>query len=250
MLALTKGHYRVRTAQGEADLRAAQRLRFLAFRPACALEGAGEGLDRDAHDALCTHVLVEDLRDGRLVCCFRLLELSDGAQIAQSYSARFYDLTPLAGFAGRMIELGRFCLHPDLHDPDILRLAWAALTRHVDARGVEMVFGCSSFRGMDQGRYLDTFAMLKASHLAPPQWRPKVKAPQVYAYAARLRRLPDRRKALTGMPPLLRTYLSMGGWVSDHAVVDPEMNTLHVFTALEIRAIPDARKRLLRAVAA
>jgi len=41
----------------------------------------------------------------------------------------------------------------------------------------------------------------------------------------------------------------MGGWVSDHAVVDPEMGTLHVFTGVEIRAIPATRKRLLRAVA-
>ncbi len=51
------------------------------------------------------------------------------------------------------------------------------------------------------------------------------------------------------MPPLLRTYLLMGGWVSDHAVVDSHMNTLHVFTGLEINAIPPARKRLLRATA-
>ena len=41
----------------------------------------------------------------------------------------------------------------------------------------------------------------------------------------------------------------MGGWVSDHAVIDARMNTLHVFTGVEIAAIPPARKRLLRAVA-
>jgi putative hemolysin len=51
------------------------------------------------------------------------------------------------------------------------------------------------------------------------------------------------------MPPLLKTYLMMGGWVSDHAVIDRQMNTLHVFTGVEIVAIPETRKRLLRAVA-
>jgi len=40
----------------------------------------------------------------------------------------------------------------------------------------------------------------------------------------------------------------MGGWVSDHAVIDPRMNTIHVFTGVEVRKIPEARKRLLRAV--
>ena len=62
-------------------------------------------------------------------------------------------------------------------------------------------------------------------------------------------RTPDVKLAMLRMPPLLRTYLIMGGWVSDHAVVDDQMNTLHVFTGLEISAIPPARKRLLRAVA-
>ena len=52
------------------------------------------------------------------------------------------------------------------------------------------------------------------------------------------------------MPPLLRSYLAMGGRVSDHAVIDRQLNTLHVFTGLETAAIPEARKRLLRAVAA
>jgi hypothetical protein len=47
----------------------------------------------------------------------------------------------------------------------------------------------------------------------------------------------------------LRTYLLMGGWVSDHAVVDNDLNTLHVFTGLEIKGIPASRKRLLRATA-
>ena len=57
------------------------------------------------------------------------------------------------------------------------------------------------------------------------------------------------RRAMAQMPPLLRSYLMMGGWVSDHAVVDRQLNTLHVFTGLEIKAIPPARARLLRSAA-
>ncbi len=51
------------------------------------------------------------------------------------------------------------------------------------------------------------------------------------------------------MPPLLRSYQLMGGWVSDHAVVDTDLDTLHVFTGLEVRAIPESRARALRLVA-
>ena len=112
-----------------------------------------------------------------------------------------------------------------------------------------MLFGCSSFHGTDAEYYADAFAMLKERHIAPRRWLPRIKAPNVFRFAQRLRRAPDRKRALKTMPPLLRSYLTMGGWVSDHAVVDTDLNTLHVFTGLEIRAIPPARARALRAVA-
>ena len=60
---------------------------------------------------------------------------------------------------------------------------------------------------------------------------------------------PDPKRAAATMPPLLRSYLAMGAWVSDHAVIDRDLNTLHVFTGVEIAAIPPARARLLRALA-
>ena len=72
----------------------------------------------------------------------------------------------------------------------------------------------------------------------------------MFEFARRLRRKPDLKAAQAKMPPLLRTYLLMGGWVSDHAVIDRDLGTLHVFTGLEIGAVPPARARLLRGLAA
>ncbi len=241
MQPLTRGRYQARIACGQKDIAAAQALRGLAF--------GIQGTDCDGFDGICTHLLVHDLASGTLVCCFRILDLDGGRDLGRSYSAQFYGLAALARYQGRMVEMGRFCMHPDWPDPDILRLAWGAMTLYVDHNDIGMLFGCSSFAGTETGEYLDAFAMLKARHLAPKRWLPRVKAPDVFRYAARLRRKPDARKGMRRMPPLLRTYLMMGGWVSDHAVVDRQLNTLHVFTGLEIGAIPAARKRLLRAVA-
>ena len=178
------------------------------------------------------------------------MPLNDGSEIGKTYSAQYYELSALRSFTGPMVEMGRFCIDPEISDPDVLRVAWGAMTRYVDEEGVEMLFGCSSFHGTDTQAYLDAFAMLKERHLAPKRWLPKVKAPNVFQFARRLRRKPDAKRAMLTMPPLLRTYLVMGGWVSDHAVVDTDLNTLHVFTGLEISAIPPARARLLRADAA
>ncbi|KIC48613.1 GNAT family N-acyltransferase [Tateyamaria sp. ANG-S1] len=239
MIGLSKGRYAARQAETPQDVAAAQALRARCF---------GLDTDADAFDNRCTHILIHRVSDNALVCCFRMMPLT-GATISHSYSAQYYELSALADYDGKMVEMGRFCIDPEAADPDILRVAWGAMTSYVDAAGVELLFGCSSFAGTETADYLDAFAMLKARHLAPTRWLPSVKAPKVFKYAARLRRKPDAKKAMLRMPPLLRTYLMMGGWVSDHAVVDDQMNTLHVFTGVEIGSIPPARKRLLRAVA-
>ena len=241
MSGLAKGRYSARLAETEEEILQAQALRALAF--------GLSGQDCDRFDSECAHVLVFETASGQLVCCFRMLVLNGGADVSRSYSAQFYELSALRSYRGRMVEMGRCCVHPDWADPDILRVAWGAMTRFVDENDIGMLFGCSSFAGTETEGYLDSFAMLKARHLAPKRWLPRVKAPDVFRYAARLRRKPDLKKAMMRMPPLLKTYLLMGGWVSDHAVVDRQMNTLHVFTGLEIAAIPASRKRLLRAVA-
>lgn len=243
VLRLRKGHYSARIATTQSDKDAAHDLRALAFRTAV-------GIDQDPFDAACTHILVEDLRDGVLVCCFRILHLANGAAIDRSYSAQFYDLSALATFGAPMVEMGRFCVHPDRRDADILRIAWGAMTAYVDAQGVEMLFGCASFKGTQPDRYRDAFALLRDRHLAPRRWQPRIKAPLVHRYTEDTQHAVDIRSAQAAMPPLLRTYLLMGGWVSDHAVIDKAMNTLHVFTGLDIHAVPPARARLLRSVAA
>lgn len=242
MLALSRGRYAARTAATDSDIAAAQALRHLAFH-------GTPGCDADPFDAICSHILIEETRSARLVACFRMLPLSGGNEISRSYSAQYYNLAALAAFPGRMVEMGRFCVHPDIKDPDILRVAWGAMTAYVDQNGVDLLFGCSSFRGTDADEYLDAFTVLRQRHVAPRRWLPRVKAPQVFRFGRLLQRKPDAKLAQLRMPPLLRTYLLMGGWVSDHAVVDRQMNTLHVFTGLEIATIPEGRKRLLRGVA-
>lgn len=236
---LEKGRYRARQAQDAGDMQAAVNLRAACF-------GAG-GAIPDPYDSAAFHVLIHDIATGRLVCCYRLRTLR-AEQLDQSYAARFYGLGGMSGYHGLMLELGRFCIDPDMHDGDILRMAWAVLTRFVDDHDVQMLFGCSSFVGTDPAKYLDAFALLRARYLGHGDMRPVVKAPEVFLFNNLAQEKPDLKAAQAALPSLLRTYLTMGGWVSDHAVIDRQLNTLHVFTALEIGAIPDTRKRLLRAM--
>lgn len=244
MQPLSRGLYEVRLATSAEAVAAAQRLRYLAFRGA---RGRAEGEDRDADafDEHAQHVLVQDRASGALVATYRV-QMFDGTTIAQSYAAQFYDLSRLERFPAPMLEMGRFCLDPSRHDPDILRLAWAAMTQMVDAAGVGLLFGCSSFAGADPARHAAALGAL-TTRTAPHRWRPGPRAPERIALSGLA---PPGQPAAPRMPPLLRTYLMMGGWVSDHAVIDRDLDTLHVLTGVDISTIPPARARALRLIAA
>lgn len=178
-------------------------------------------------------------------CRFHLIP--EGGVVEGCYTAQFHDFSALLRQGGPLLEIGRFCLDPACRDPDALRLVWAALTRVVDAAGVAAMVGCTSFAGTDPARHTDALGLLAARHLGPEALRPPRLASETVTLA---RRAHDPKRGVAGLPALLRTYLAMGGWVGDHAVIDRDLNTLHVFTAVEIAAIPPARARLLRADAA
>ncbi len=242
---LTKGRYQSRIAQTKSDVLAAQRLRHLAFTP----PGGGGDVDADSFDASCTHVLVEEVATKRLVCCFRLLPMASGAGVSRSYSAQSYDVSAFESYNAPMVEMGRFCVHPQVQDCDIIRTAWAAMTRYADENNIKFLFGCVSFQGIDAAAYGHVFGLLRQNYLAPKHFYPGERAGEIRRFSDyAIEGSYDRRQAIRQLPPLLRSYLAMGGWVSDHAVVDRHMNTLHVFIGLEISSIPAKRQQLLRAL--
>ncbi len=248
MRTLARGCYRARLATGGAGLAEAQELRWRAFR-AGRIPGEAAGRDADGFDPLCRHLLVEDRRTGRAVATCRLLSLAGGGEIGRSYSAQHYDLCRLAAWPGPMVEVGRFCLDPACRDPDAIRIAWGALARLVAADGAGLLFGCSSFPAAEAARCLGALSRLAPRHRAPERWRPGIRAARVVRFGG-MAGAEAGQGGAAGLPPLVRSYLAMGGWIGDHAVVDDDLGTLHVFTAVETDRIPPARARALRAIAA
>ncbi|SHH15246.1 GNAT family N-acetyltransferase [Marivita hallyeonensis] len=232
---LRVGPYRARIGIG-ADLReAALELRGRCFRPQ-------SGTDRDRFDALSLHGTVCDTRNDQVLSAFRTRVISNAAHLSSTYTAQSYDLTPLQFERGPFVEVGRLCHAPDLLDPMAFRLVWAALGALVDTHGAAMMIGCSSFDGTDVNRHRTALAYLRAHHLGPQKLRPGKTAVDTID-------LPNGPADPAGLPHLLKSYLGLGSWVSDFAVRDPDLDRLHVFTALRIGDIPEPRKRRLRALA-
>ncbi|MFN3952931.1 MAG: GNAT family N-acyltransferase [Pararhodobacter sp.] len=229
----------VRPARTE-ELPSLRALRGLAFR--------GGGGDGDAFDADCLHLWIG--RDGEGPRATIRVHHHPAGVLHEGYSAQYFDLGPLAGAPGPVLELGRLCAHPDHPQADLMRLIWAGVTRLVEGTGAARLIGCSSLQGTDPGRYSTALAALAARHLGPDAHRPRPRPRPVETFAfGGLRAIRAAPGDLAVLPPLLRAYLAMGGWVGDHLVIDRDLGTCIVFTCVEIASMPDSRKRVFRALA-
>ncbi len=219
-----------------ADTKAqALALRRVAFRK-------GQRADEDTFDDACVHSVVRDVTADTTLIAFRLRLLPVADDLHRAYSAGFYDLTPLARDPGPWLEVGRFCQSPAGTNTNALMLAWAAIGLYVDRHGVAMLFGSSSFDGAEPSRHAGSLSRLRAYHLGDARLIPGRVSKHAVGF-------PVQCNALAPLPPLMRSYLSMGGWVGDHAVQDFDLDTLHVFTGLHVSDIPARRKQKLRAMA-
>jgi hypothetical protein len=208
------------------------------------------GRDADDFDAECQHMLVEDTRDG---AC--LLFPADAPAVGRP------DRAQLLGAVLRVVGAGGL-RRADGRDGAVLHRPRPERSRY-PARRLGRDDGirrqrrgcrcCSAVRPSTapRRRPISTPSRFcRARHLAPRRWLPRVKAPSVFRFGKLSLGKPDLKRATAEMPPLLRTYLMMGGWVSDHAVIDRDLGTLHVFTGLEISAVPAGRARILRRLSA
>ena len=167
---------------------------------------------------------------------------------AQGYAAQFFDLAGLARAPGPALELGRLCVHPDHPAPDAMRLIWAGVARLVAVTGAARLIGCTSFSGTDPAAFGEGLRLLAARHLGPVGQRPSARVTGAVGLST-FAPPPPGPGAPGQLPPLLRAYLALGGWVGSDLVIDRELGTSHVFTCVEIAAMPEPRKRLLCALA-
>lgn len=202
--------------------------------------------DTDRFDPLCQHLMVADRTTGVLLATARVRLLSSRSDFDACYTAQSYDIGPIAQHFSPALEIGRLCVTegPDA-SADVFRALLGGLTAFAVRGKAQVLTGCASFHGADVARHAGALSYLNARHLGPLSCRPLHRA----AESVLLSELPPSgAQAARDLPPLLRMYLAMGGWVSDHAVIDRSLNTLHVLVAVPVSDIPPARMRALGAL--
>ena len=220
--------YRIEFGQSKANRIKAQKFRQKVFRD------CETGLDEDRFDKTSDHCLIFDKNcDDKLVLVFRSRTFSTMKEVADSYSAQYYDLTKLTNLSFKPMEIGRLCVDKKARDPFLLLTAFKYLASLVSKGQADFIFGCTSFSGVDNPRHLVSLSSLEKNQIAGPKFRVKKKSHNILDIK-KIVGLNKNKPAKNFLPPLLKFYLRLGGKVSDHAVIDKDLDTLHVFTYLDL----------------
>ncbi len=244
---LRGGNLGVRIATTDAEIDAVQAMRYRIFYEEKGAKADPEALasrrDKDAYDAVAHHLLVVDHDIGSgpegVVGTYRLIPREAAAKVGRFYSADEYDITPMANYPGRVLELGRSCVAAEYRNRAVLQLLWRGIAAYIFRHRIDVMFGCASLSGTDPDAIGPELTYLYHNHLAPPALRLRA-LPHRYVDMRRVDPASlDLRRALNALPPLIKGYLRLGGFVGDGAVIDSQFNTTDVAVVVKSDLITD-----------
>jgi len=233
----------VRLAQSAAEIDAAQALRYRVFyeemgaQPTA--EMAARRRDFDRFDNDCDHLLVIDHAQDAVVGTYRLIRRQAAQRHGSFYSAAEYDLRALADHPGEILELGRSCTDASARTGPAAKLMWRAISAYVFHHRIELMFGCASLSGTDPDALALPLSYLHHFHCAPDTLRVRA-LPDRYVAMDRLAKdAIDPAQAQALLPPLIKGYLRLGGFVGDGAVIDRQFNTTDVAIVVKTDLVSD-----------
>lgn len=242
------GHLETRLARTNAEIDAAQAVRYRVFVEEMSAQIAPDAMRRrrdiDAWDMVCDHLLVLDTSiegdtEEQIVGTYRLLRQDIARTSGGFYSQSEFDLEPLLSRhpEKRFMELGRSCVLPEYRTKRTVELLWQGAWAYALKYRVDAMFGCGSFGGVVPEEHALALSFLHQNLLARDEW-------SVRAHSERHRTMDlmpseavNARKALAAMPPMIKGYLRLGAMIGDGAVVDHAFRTTDVLIVLPISNI-------------
>ncbi len=241
------GDFEVRLAQTAAEVEAAQILRYRVFYEEMSAQPSPQmkalGRDFDPFDEVCDHLLVLDRRRGEgpegIVGTYRLIRRSAAAKMGRFYSSAEYDIQKMIDYPGEVLELGRSCIARDARNTATMQMLWRGIALYAYHYNIQVMFGCASIPGIDPTQHAQALSYLYHHHLAPPEIRVRA-LPHRYVKMDMLEAGSyDTRKAMARVPPLIKGYLRLGGFVGDGAVIDHEFNSTDVFITVKTELVTE-----------
>lgn len=248
---VTSGAMEVRLAETEAEVEAAQKLRYRVFYEEMSAiptpQMSADGRDFDRFDDFCDHLLVVDREfmdedaQPAVVGTYRLMRSEAAARAGGFYTAGEYDIAPMIAAlpaGARALELGRSCILKSYRvKPATMQLLWHGVMSYVARFSVDLLFGCASLPGTDPDAMALPLSYLHHFHRMPPEMGVRARS-ELYVEMNRVpKEAIDLRDALRALPPMIKGYVRAGCTIGDGAVVDRQFGTTDVLIYLPVADI-------------
>lgn len=227
-----EARYSLLVAREGDEVLAAQRLRYRVFAEemGATLHTPTPGLDIDAFDEYCDHLVVRDDRTGEIVGCYRMLPPDRASEAGMLYSETEFDLRNLAHLKQSLVETGRSCVHPDHRTGAVVSLVWAGIARYMLLSGHSWLAGCASVPLHDGGTLAaGVWDTVRRKHFAPEEYRVRPLRPWDSTQVETPRR--------AAIPALLKGYLRLGAWVCGAPAIDADFGVADLFVLLSLERI-------------
>jgi putative hemolysin len=229
------GDFELRVAESPAEIEEAQALRYRIFYEEMAAQPTAEMAavrrDFDSFDSVCDHLLIIDHKlggSGKVIGTYRILRRSVAQKHGRFYSSDEFDIAPLLAHPGEIMELGRSCIEAEYRSRAAMQLMWRGITAYVMHYEIGLMFGCASLPGVEPEAHAMTLSYLYHHHLAPVELRARALPDRMVSMNQLSLDALDKKAAMEKLPPLIKGYLRLGGFVGDGAVVDHQFHTTDV----------------------
>jgi len=236
------GSLTTRLARDFHELKEAQRVRYEVF---CEELSARQSIDRDKrleqekHDLICDHLLVLEkngLGNPKIVGTQRFLVKQASDSHLEFRSQTEFDLEDLARRhpVKRFMELGRSCILNSHRSKRTIELMWHGTWAYAVQKQVDVMTGCASFYASDVTQISDQLGFLSTLSSERDEWKVRPTQENAIKISQFEKSGIDPRQAIRGLPPLIKGYLRLGAYFSEHAVMDEEFGTIDVAVILPV----------------
>ncbi|NEW06471.1 GNAT family N-acetyltransferase [Paenibacillus sp. SYP-B3998] len=202
-----------------------------------------EGLEKDAYDAYCDHLIVKDLDTNQVVGTYRLLPGDRALTGIGFYSETEFDLTRYASYKSQTLELGRSCIAPEFRGGKAIQLLWEGIAAYISERNYSYLIGCASVHMNNLDDLNLIYTMLRKKEVLTDRFGVSPLPTHRIPGLAMLDIECNEKDVFRKLPPLMKGYQWLGAEIGGDPAYDELFQTVDFFIILQKDRVTRRYKR-------
>ncbi|TXK85379.1 GNAT family N-acetyltransferase [Paenibacillus sp. N3.4] len=235
----------VKLASSEQEIEQAMRLRYQVFvEEEKNMRMLNEdGLERDAYDAYCDHLIVKDMDTDQIIGTYRLLPGDRALSGIGFYSETEFDLTAITELKKETLELGRSCIAPEYRGSKAIQMLWEGIASYITEHNFTHLIGCASVHMQSLEDLNLIYSMLRQKQVITDRFGIQPLSTHRIPGLSLLDIDANDKELFRKLPPLMKGYQWLGAEIGGDPAYDELFGTVDFFIILQKDRVTRRYKR-------